>query len=76
MILFHRECSHHGVCEGGRVIYAWAKNAPATKLPEDVGFEIGGDTGITYLVLQIHYAKALPGIKDHSGLKMEISTRK
>uniref|UniRef100_A0A8C9WF77 Peptidylglycine alpha-amidating monooxygenase n=1 Tax=Scleropages formosus TaxID=113540 RepID=A0A8C9WF77_SCLFO len=38
-----------------KIIYAWARNAPPTKLPKDVGFKVGGDTTITHFVLQIHY---------------------
>lgn len=69
-----RDCGHHAVCEDSRIMYAWAKNAPTTNLPPDVGFRIGGQTGIRFLTLQIHYAKALPeGVQDHSGLQMEIT---
>ncbi|XP_050701944.1 peptidyl-glycine alpha-amidating monooxygenase B-like isoform X1 [Eriocheir sinensis] len=68
------DCGHHGVCEGSRIMYAWAKNAPTTSLPPNVGFRIGGQTGIRFLTLQIHYAKALPeGVLDHSGLQMELT---
>ncbi|XP_042891755.1 peptidyl-glycine alpha-amidating monooxygenase B-like isoform X4 [Penaeus japonicus] len=68
------DCGHHGVCIGGRIMFAWAKNAPATSLPKDVGFRIGGQTGIKYLTLQIHYASAMQeGQKDHSGLQMEVT---
>ncbi|XP_045113956.1 peptidyl-glycine alpha-amidating monooxygenase B-like isoform X3 [Portunus trituberculatus] len=71
------DCGHHGVCQNSRIMYAWAKNAPTTSLPEGVGFRIGGQTGIHFLTLQIHYAKALPeGVKDHSGLQMELTTQK
>lgn len=71
------DCGHHGVCQNSRIMYAWAKNAPTTSLPEGVGFRIGGQTGIRFLTLQIHYAKALPeGVKDHSGLQMELTTQK
>ena len=57
-------------------MYAWAKNAPSLKLPKDVGFHIGGTTGINYLTLQIHYAKALPNnIKDKSGLRLTTTTK-
>ncbi|KAK7072789.1 hypothetical protein SK128_007896, partial [Halocaridina rubra] len=69
------DCGHHGVCQGGRIMYAWAKNAPSTHLPDNVGFRIGGKTGIRYLTLQIHYSNPLPdNIKDHSGLQMEVTT--
>ncbi|XP_063589457.1 peptidyl-glycine alpha-amidating monooxygenase A-like isoform X2 [Penaeus indicus] len=68
------DCGHHGVCTGGRIMFAWAKNAPATSLPKDVGFRIGGQTGIKYLTLQIHYASAMQeGEQDHSGLQMEVT---
>lgn len=41
---------------GSQVIYAWAMDAPALKLPQGVGFKVGGDTGVKFLVLQVHYA--------------------
>ncbi|XP_064111152.1 peptidyl-glycine alpha-amidating monooxygenase B-like isoform X2 [Macrobrachium nipponense] len=70
------DCGHHGVCTGGRIMYAWAKNAPATHLPNNVGFRIGGQSGIRYLTLQIHYSQPLPdGLKDYSGLQMEVTTQ-
>ncbi|ODM93542.1 Peptidylglycine alpha-hydroxylating monooxygenase [Orchesella cincta] len=45
------------ICSEGqqRILYAWAKNAPSLILPEDVGFEIGGKSGIASLVLQLHF---------------------
>ncbi|XP_037781429.1 peptidylglycine alpha-amidating monooxygenase-like isoform X2 [Penaeus monodon] len=68
------DCGHHGVCTNSRIMFAWAKNAPATSLPKDVGFRIGGQTGINYLTLQIHYASAMQeGQQDHSGLQMEVT---
>ncbi|CAL4061158.1 unnamed protein product, partial [Meganyctiphanes norvegica] len=69
------DCGHHGVCQGGRIMYAWAKNAPATSLPPDVGFRIGGQTDIKYLTLQIHYANPIEeGQTDNSGLRMSLTT--
>ncbi|XP_064412751.1 peptidyl-glycine alpha-amidating monooxygenase isoform X4 [Latimeria chalumnae] len=45
-----------GTCrDEASIMYAWARNAPPTKLPKNVGFRIGGDTGIRYFVLQVHY---------------------
>ena len=39
------------------MVYAWANNAPSLDLPEGVGFKVGGpDSGIDWLVLQVHYA--------------------
>ena len=47
----------HPVCaSGSQVIYAWAMDAPALHLPEGVGFRVGANTNIKYLVLQVHYA--------------------
>uniref|UniRef100_A0A671VNU3 Peptidylglycine alpha-amidating monooxygenase n=1 Tax=Sparus aurata TaxID=8175 RepID=A0A671VNU3_SPAAU len=45
-----------GTCEDeASIIYAWARNAPPTKLPRDVGFKVGRNSGMSYFVLQIHY---------------------
>uniref|UniRef100_A0A3B4Z4W3 Peptidylglycine alpha-amidating monooxygenase n=1 Tax=Seriola lalandi dorsalis TaxID=1841481 RepID=A0A3B4Z4W3_SERLL len=45
-----------GTCEDeASIMYAWARNAPPTKLPKDVGFKVGRNSGISYFVLQIHY---------------------
>lgn len=41
---------------GSQIIYAWARDAPPLQLPKGVGFKIGGTSGISYLVLQVHYA--------------------
>lgn len=44
------------VCQSGdNIIYAWAMDAPELRLPADVGFKVGGDTDIQWLVLQVHY---------------------
>jgi len=44
------------VCQtGSKIIYAWAMDAPSLKLPQDVAFKIGGDSGINYLTMQVHY---------------------
>ncbi|XP_060515974.1 peptidylglycine alpha-hydroxylating monooxygenase [Cylas formicarius] len=54
---------------GSHVIYAWARNAKPLKLPDDVGFLVGKNTPIQYLVLQIHYSKKFPEENtDNSGL--------
>lgn len=39
-----------------QIIYAWARDAPKLELPEDVGFKVGKDSPIKYIVLQVHYA--------------------
>jgi peptidylglycine monooxygenase len=49
------------VCgEGSSIIYAWARDAPALTLPEGVGFKVGGDTKVQYVVLQVHYMHPMP----------------
>lgn len=42
--------------DGTNYLYAWARNAATVSLPEGVAFEIGKDTKIQSLVLQVHYA--------------------
>ncbi|KAH3837295.1 hypothetical protein DPMN_110680 [Dreissena polymorpha] len=67
------------VCSSGaKILYAWAMDAPALTLPEDVGFKVGGDTGINYLVLQVHYKDVtsfLPPKNSHdsSGITMTMT---
>ena len=39
-----------------QILYGWAKDAPKLELPEGVGFKVGGESDIKYLVLQVHYA--------------------
>lgn len=46
--------------EGSQIIYAWAMDAPRLVLPEGVGFKVGGDSPIKYLVLQLHYSNISP----------------
>lgn len=44
-------------------------------LPANVGYKIGGDTGINFLVLQVHYAnvdKFVNGDTDNSGLILSV----
>lgn len=43
------------------ILYAWARDAPALELPKGVGFKVGGESPIQYLILQVHYMHALPG---------------
>jgi len=66
-----------GVCGGvgEKIMYVWGRNAPKLKLPPDVAFEVGGDSGVNYLVLQVHYKTvdhflANPTLKDYSGVDL------
>ncbi|XP_068103571.1 peptidyl-glycine alpha-amidating monooxygenase isoform X2 [Hyperolius riggenbachi] len=66
-----------GICtDKPSIMYAWAKNAPPTKLPKGVGFNIGRDSGIKYFVLQVHYGdvKAFQDKhKDCTGVTVQIT---
>ncbi|KAH7728406.1 Protein PAMN-1 [Aphelenchoides avenae] len=66
-------------CGGGtHILWAWARNAPALSLPDDVAFPVGheGDP-IQYLVLQIHYAKPFVGnVQDYSGVTVFLSDQR
>ena len=64
---------------GSHVVYAWALNAPELILPEGVGFRVGGpDSGIDWLVLQVHYASVnrIPeeGILSHFNVCLVLQT--
>ncbi|KIH56296.1 copper type II ascorbate-dependent monooxygenase domain protein [Ancylostoma duodenale] len=52
------------------ILYAWAKEAPELKLPEGVGFRVGGNSGINYLVMQVHYMQDRDEL-DHSGVTIQ-----
>ncbi|KAK9304995.1 hypothetical protein QLX08_003727 [Tetragonisca angustula] len=57
--------------ENSQILYAWGRDAPTLILPEGVGFKVGGDSPIKYLVLQVHYAHAAKfqdGRTDDSGV--------
>ncbi|XP_073480675.1 peptidyl-glycine alpha-amidating monooxygenase isoform X4 [Aquarana catesbeiana] len=66
-----------GTCtDKSSIMYAWARNAPPTKLPKGVGFKVGGNSGIKYFVLQVHYgdAKAFQDKhKDCTGVTVQIT---
>ncbi|XP_047531580.1 peptidylglycine alpha-hydroxylating monooxygenase [Vanessa atalanta] len=62
---------------GSQIVYAWARDAPRLQLPKDVGFLIGHDSSIKYLVLQVHYMTKFPaGKTDNSGVFLEYTTTK
>ena len=41
---------------GSQIIYAWAMDAPKLDLPDGVGFRVGADSTIKYLVLQVTHS--------------------
>merc|ERR1711881_515568 len=60
----------HPCKKGSTIIYGWAKDAPDFELPKDVGFKVGKESQIKYLVLQTHYAHLdmIPEEGDSSGI--------
>ncbi|XP_013149632.1 PREDICTED: peptidylglycine alpha-hydroxylating monooxygenase [Papilio polytes] len=57
---------------GSQIVYAWARDAPSLQLPTDVGFLVGGDSPIQYMVLQVHYMSKFPeGKTDNSGVYLK-----
>merc|ERR1719322_1039338 len=66
------DCQHHAMCnDQSKIMFAWAKHAQPTELPNDVGFSLHPDE---YLVLQVHYAK--PQQNDNSGLAVLVRQTK
>ncbi|XP_013388054.2 peptidylglycine alpha-hydroxylating monooxygenase-like [Lingula anatina] len=68
--------SDQSVCKDGmrEIVYAWALDAPAKRLPKDVGFRIGGNTSIQYIVLQMHYKDRFQaGQTDNSGVTLHMT---
>ncbi|XP_069082230.1 peptidyl-glycine alpha-amidating monooxygenase isoform X2 [Pleurodeles waltl] len=69
-----------GTCtDKSNVLYAWAKNAPPTKLPEGVGFKVGGASGNKYFVLQVHYGDVSSfkdNHKDCTGVTIQLTMEK
>ncbi|XP_012812350.1 peptidyl-glycine alpha-amidating monooxygenase isoform X3 [Xenopus tropicalis] len=73
------DCSAGTCTDKSSIMYAWAKNAPPTKLPEGVGFRVGGKSGNRYFVLQVHYGdvKAFQDKhKDCTGVTVRITPEK
>lgn len=71
------------VCHGtSNILYGWALDAPALKLPEGVGFEVGAPaTNNRFLVLQVHYGhyhafQELPDLTDNAGLMLDMKRGK
>ncbi|XP_032012641.1 peptidyl-glycine alpha-amidating monooxygenase isoform X13 [Hylobates moloch] len=66
-----------GTCtDKANILYAWARNAPPTRLPKGVGFRVGGETGNKYFVLQVHYGDISAfrdNHKDCSGVSLHLT---
>ena len=72
------DCRHHQVCNGKTAtLYAWAKNAEATSMPEGVSFKLDPEHKDVdkWFVLQVHYVNELDD-EDHTGLKLTYQTER
>eukprot|EP00062_Callorhinchus_milii_P008602 gi/632951471/ref/XP_007891312.1/ PREDICTED: peptidyl-glycine alpha-amidating monooxygenase isoform X2 [Callorhinchus milii] len=69
--------NRYGTClDEAKIMYAWARNAPPTRLPAGVGFRVGGNSGINYIVLQVHYGDIhafRDNHKDCSGVTLQMT---
>ncbi|XP_050184338.1 peptidyl-glycine alpha-amidating monooxygenase isoform X5 [Myiozetetes cayanensis] len=69
-----------GTCrDKSNILYAWARNAPPTRLPKGVGFRVGGEAGGRYFVLQVHYGDISAfrdKHKDCSGVTLHLTRQK
>ncbi|XP_010008578.1 PREDICTED: peptidyl-glycine alpha-amidating monooxygenase [Nestor notabilis] len=69
-----------GTCKDkSNILYAWARNAPPTRLPKGVGFRVGGETGGRFFVLQVHYGDISAfrdKHKDCSGVSLHLTHQK
>ncbi|KRZ63216.1 Peptidyl-glycine alpha-amidating monooxygenase A [Trichinella nativa] len=58
-----------------KILYAWARNAPALKMPNGVGVPISGSSTVNYLILQMHYnLKFIGNVLDYSGVTMKVTS--
>ena len=68
-----RDCRHHATCDSQpRIMYAWARDAPPTILPDDVAFKLEPND---FIVLQIHYANQFEE-PDHTSVTLKVSSKK
>ena len=77
----HLSITHYGLrpcmmsaCSGkSKILYAWAKDAPPAKIPQNVGFKVGNN--YAYIILQVHYAHRL-SIPDHAGVQISFTEKR
>ncbi|KAM8778333.1 peptidyl-glycine alpha-amidating monooxygenase isoform 6-T9 [Rhynchonycteris naso] len=69
-------CDEGTCADKANILYAWARNAPPTRLPKGVGFRVGGEAGSKYFVLQVHYGDISAfrdNHKDCSGVSLHLT---
>ncbi|GAX81472.1 hypothetical protein CEUSTIGMA_g8901.t1 [Chlamydomonas eustigma] len=63
------ECG--AVCtDSYQIMYGWGRNAPQLKLPEGVGFSVGDQSAIKYIVAQVHFLSKERPAGDASGVTL------
>ncbi|XP_077203836.1 peptidyl-glycine alpha-amidating monooxygenase isoform X6 [Paroedura picta] len=73
------DCDSGTCTDTSNILYAWARNAPPTRLPKGVGFKVGGEKGSKYFVLQVHYGDISAfkdKHKDCSGVTLHLTNQK
>jgi hypothetical protein len=66
----------HSKCKDKQMlIYGWGRNAHGLVLPDGVGYRVGGASGFSHAVLEVHYLKAQGAINggDSSGVVMHLT---
>lgn len=71
------DCQRYSSCGGGKsaILYAWGRNAGPLNMPKNSGMHVGGSSGYTYLVAELHYLHVKQftnGKKDHSGVRITL----
>merc|ERR1712130_349175 len=51
--------------KGSQIIYAWAMDAESLELPKGVGFRVGRDSAVKYLVLQVLHHHHMTFFRHH-----------
>ncbi|XP_063678709.1 peptidylglycine alpha-amidating monooxygenase-like isoform X2 [Bolinopsis microptera] len=64
----------HWSAEVNTILWAWALDAPKFDLPDKVGFHVGRNAKIDYILLQVHYKYKLKEA-DNSGVDVILITK-
>ncbi|XP_063955634.1 peptidyl-glycine alpha-amidating monooxygenase B-like isoform X1 [Lytechinus pictus] len=59
------------------IMFGWARDAASPNIPQGVGFYVGGESGINYIMIQMHYGDKLDHLTgtsgDHSGISLTMT---
>jgi len=72
------DCSDGVICDNFQEIFTWNQYSPAAVLPPGVGFKIGDNSTVKYLMLMVHYEKPLKEdeVDYQTGLSLKITEEK